>query len=187
MIWLGLVAIRTDTHYPDVANKLPQPFRLPIAQQTRLGWDQLYHGRISRMWATAIDETHPTIAQTGEQVLVLMVKKIWQYLLDTWALRNQHLHQNTGQLNLPDYRQAATTLYEQKDRLPQAAQDALFRQPLECILNLPAPQLQQWVIRGHKYYNQQMKAAKNQAKLSTHDIRTYFAMAPHQSDDLQPP
>jgi len=186
-IWLGLVAIRTDTHYPDVANELPQPFCLPIAQQTWLGWDQLYHGRISRMWATAIDETHPMIAQTGEQVLVLMVKKIWQYFLDTWALRNQHLHQNTGQLNLPDYRQAATTLYEQKDRLPQAAQDALSLQPLDCILNLPAPQLQQWVIRGHKYYNQQMKAAKNQAKLSTHDIRTYFAMAPHQSDDLQPP
>jgi len=139
------------------------------------------------MWATAIDEIHPTIAQTGEQVLILLVKMIWQYLLDTWALRNQHLHQNTAQLNLPDYCQAAMTLYEQKDCLPRAAQDALFRHPLEHILNLPAPQLKQWVIHGYKYYNQQMKAAKNQAKLSTQDIRTYFAMKPHQSDDLQPP
>jgi len=166
-IWLGLVAIQTDTHYPDIANKLPPPFCLPIAQQTHLGWDQLYHGRLSHTWATVIDETHPT--------------------LDMWALRNQHLHQNTAQLNLPDYHQAAMTLYEQNDRLPRAAQDALFWQPLEHILNLPAPQLEQWVIRGHKYYNQQMKAAKNQAKLSTHDIRTYFAITPHQSDDLQPP
>jgi len=95
--------------------------------------------------------------------------------------------QNTAQLNIPNYRQAATTLYEQKNRLPRAAQDALFRQPLEQILDLPAPQLEQWVIRGHKYYNQQMKAAKKQETLSTYDIRNYFTTRINQSDDLQPP
>jgi len=112
---------------------------------------------------------------------------IWQYILDLWALRNQHLHQNAAQLNIPNYQQAAMTLYEQRHQLPRAAQDALFRRPLDQILALPAPQLEQWVVRGHKYYNQQMKAAKKQETLSTHDIRTYFTPRTNQSDDLHPP
>jgi len=145
-IWLGLIAVRTGTPYPDIDTDILPPLRPLIMQQTRLGWDQLYHGRFSHSWAAAIDATHPQLAPTGEQVLTRILKMTWQYILDMWTLRNQHLHQNTAQLNIPNYRQAATTLYEQKERLPKAAQDALFRQPLDHILNLPAPQLEQWVI-----------------------------------------
>jgi len=69
-------------------------------------------------------------------------------------LQNQHLHQHASQLNLPNYHQAAASLYEQRVQLPQAAQEALYHQPLEIILDLPAPQLEQWVmIQGYKYFN----------------------------------
>jgi len=83
--------------------------------------------------------------------------------------------------------QAVITLYEQKDRLSPQAQEALYRHPIETILALPAPQMQQWVIRGHKYYNQQLKAAKKQASLQTEDIRQFFGPPTLQSDDLHPP
>ena len=119
--------------------------------------------------------------------MVLIQRRIWKYILDTWVLRNQHLHHQVANLNLPDYRQAAITLYEQKAQLPPAAQDALYRHPLEVILALPAPRLEQWVRLGHKYYNQQLKAAKYQATLRTQDIRIFFEPKTHQSDDLQPP
>ncbi len=186
-LWLGLVAIRTNTPYPDIEAEILPTLRPSITQQLRLGWDQLYYGRFSRSWAEAIDATHPQLAPTGEQVLTRLLKMIWQYILDLWALRNQHLHHNAAQLNIPNYQQAAMTLYEQRHQLPRAAQDALFRRPLDQILALPAPQLEQWVVRGHKYYNQQMKAAKKQETLSTHDIRTYFTPRTNQSDDLHPP
>jgi len=91
--------------------------------------------------------------QNGEQVMIMILKLIWQFILDTWKLRNRHLHHHTNQLNLPDYWQAATTLYEQWDQLPQAAQEALYWQPLETILELLAPKLEQWVICGYKYFN----------------------------------
>jgi len=42
-----------------------------------------------------------------------MLKEIWNYVLETWKLRNKHLHNNASQLNLPNYRQAAISLYEQ--------------------------------------------------------------------------
>jgi len=67
-----------------------------------------------------------------------MQKIIWKYILDTWSIQNQHLHNQAATLNLPDYWQAVITLYDQKDRLPLAAQEALFCHPLEVILALPA-------------------------------------------------
>jgi len=82
----------------------------------------------------------------GEQVMIMIQKNIWQYVLEVWALHNQHLYHNANQLNLPDYCQAATTLYKQHDQLPPATQEALFWLPLDMILELPAPQLEQWVI-----------------------------------------
>jgi len=159
----------------------------PILQQAKLGWNQLYYGRLSRAWASAINVAHPHLDKSGEQVLTLIVKLTWKFMLAAWALRNQHLHSNAAPLHLPNYQQAVITLYEQKDRLPPQAQEALYRHPIETILALPAPQMQQWVIRGHKYYNQQLKAAKKQAYLQTEDIRQFFGPTTLQSDDLHPP
>jgi len=143
--------------------------------------------RQSLTWALAIDNTHLHVAPTGMQIMITIQKWIWKYFLDTWAIRNQHLHQNAVWLDLPNYQQAAATLYKQRDRLPPAAQDALYRQPLETILDLPAPRLEQWVIRGHRYYNQQLKAIKHQAIICTQDIRTFFGPPMNPRDDLQPP
>jgi len=186
-LWLGMRAIRNDTTYPEILQDVPLPVHSPITQQSRIGWEQLYYGRVSRAWAVAIDQLHPHIPQTGTQVLIMIQKQIWKYFLDIWTLPNQHLHQHAARLNIPNYRQAAATLYEQRDRLPPTAQDALYRQPLEAILELPALQLEQWVIRGHKYYNQQLKAIKQQASLRTQDIQNFLRPQLDSCDDLQPP
>jgi len=150
------------------------PVRYPIQHQQSIGWDQLYQGRIARTWAQAINRIHPTRQSAGEQVMTHLQRVIWHYILDTWALPNQHLHRTANTMNVPDFQQATRNLYEQRDQLNPEAQEALYRQPLEQILELPAPRLKNWVIQGHKYYNQQLKAAKKQAKLHTADIRTFF-------------
>jgi len=100
---------------------------------------------------------------------------------------DQHLHQNHDQLNLPNYQQGVATLYEQRHQLPPAAQEALFWQPLETLMEQPAPQLQKWVQRGHSYFNQQLKAAKTQAALKTPDIQKFFGKQTQLANDLQPP
>jgi len=119
--------------------------------------------------------------------MIAFQRIIWQYVPDTWTLRNQHLHHNATQLQLPDFQQAARTLYKQRNQLNPNAQAALYQQPLEQILELPAPHLEHWVIYGHKYFNKQKKAAKQQAWLHTADIRTFFWAPTPQGDDLQPP
>jgi len=57
----------------------------------------------------------------GSQVLIKIMHIIWTYVLDTWKLQTTHLHHNADQLNLPNYKQAATTLYELHDCLPPTA------------------------------------------------------------------
>ncbi len=135
--WLGLVSSREHSPYPDVANDVPRPLRHPIHQQQSIGWDQLYHGRIARTWTQAVNLIHP--ASAGDQVMIRLQRFIWQYILDTWALRNQHLHHQAQAMNVPDFQQAARNLYKQRDRLNPTAQEALYRQPLEQVLELPAP------------------------------------------------
>jgi len=80
-------------------------------------------------------------------------------------MRSNHFHLNAEQLDLPDYWQAVTHLYEQHHQLPPEAQEALYRQPLEVILEQPALKQQTWAQWGHCYFNQQLKAAKTQATL----------------------
>jgi len=186
-LWLGLVATRTDTAYPPILQDLPPAIQAPVQQQQRLGWDQLYRGQVSSAWAQAIDSLHPRLASTGTQVMISMIRLMWIYILDAWKTRNQHLHSSANQLNLPNYRQAAITLYELRHQLSPTAQTALYQQPLEQLLEQPAPRLQRWVQAGYKYFNQQTKAAKKQAVLHTRDIRTFFRIQTQQNDDLQPP
>jgi len=61
----------------------------------------------------AIDDIHPHLAQTGDQIMIILTKVIWTYILDTWKLRNTHLHNTKDQLDLPNYKQAVETLYKQ--------------------------------------------------------------------------
>jgi len=116
-----------------------------------------------------------------------LLRIIWTSTLDTWKVRNEHLHSNADQLNLPNYRQAIITLYDQCHQLPPDAQAALYRQPLETLLEQPPPRLQTWAQRGLRYFNQQIKAAKTQANLNTRDIRSYFGRKAQPTNDLQPP
>jgi len=98
-----------------------------------------------------------------------------------------HLHNTAGQLDLPNYQQAIKTLYKQKHKLSPAAQAALYRQPLQEILDQLAPKMQQWVTRGYRYFTQQLKAEHKQAMLHTPYMRTFFQPLAQHPNDLQPP
>jgi len=175
------------TAYPDIVRDLPTELRPAVQEQTRLGWVQVYKGRVTNQWAKAIDHLHPSLSLAGCTLVALVIKHIWQYILDLWKLRNQHLHNDAGQLSLPDYRLAVQTMYEQRHQIPPAAQEAVFNRPIDQILALPPAAIREWIIRSQKYLQQQIRAAKTRAKLHTSDIRTFFQVVPPQANDLQPP
>jgi len=186
-IWLGLTSVHNDSPYPDISQELSIPLWSPIQGQAQLGWTQLYQGQISHYWAQAIDELHPNLALSGEQVMTQLLDLIWNYILELWQTCNTHLHHQADQLDLPNYRQAIITLYKRCHQLTPNAQDALYRQPLDVILEQPTPQLQTYAQWGLAYFNRQLQAAKTQACLNTLDIRTFFGHQPQPPNDLQPP
>jgi len=176
-----------NSAYPDIIDDLPRELKPAVQAQTRLGWVQVYKGRFSNHWAKAIDQLHPSLPLAGCTVVVLVMKHIWQYILDIWKLRNQHLHNDKGHVNIPDYRRAVQTLFEQRHQVPPAAQEAIFHRPIAEILALPPAAIREWIIRSQKYFQQQLRAAKTRAKLNTSDIRTFFQVTPPQATGLQPP
>jgi len=105
-----------------------------------LGWDQLlYQGWVTTEWATAINEIHPELPILGTQVMIQLQTIVWTYILDMCYIQKNHLCLNATQLILPNYWQAAMMLHEQHHQLPPAAQEALFWQPLDEIIELLAP------------------------------------------------
>jgi len=85
-LWLGLTAIRMNSPYPDIIPELPLELRPAVQDQTRIGWEQLYKGRVAYQWAKAIDHLHPGLPLSGCTVLVIIIKTIWNYLLNLWQL-----------------------------------------------------------------------------------------------------
>ncbi len=185
--WLGLATVRNTTPYPAINDELPIELRPSLRYQQRLGWDQLFYGRVAKQWVQAIDQLHPHIAISGAQVMTKFTQAVWKYVLATWTIRNQHLHHDAGRLSTPDYQQAVRTLYELGEQLPPDARTALFRYPLQHMLEQPPAVLRPWLERGYKYLRQQLKAAKARARINTHDIRSFFRNTSQSANDLLPP
>jgi len=143
--WLGLVTVRNTTPYPDVIDDLPNELQPTLCYQERIGWDQLFYGRLAKQWAQAIDQLHPHLALSGVQVMIKLVQAVWTYVLATWTIRNHHLHQDAGRLSIPDYQQAVQTLYEMGEKLPPDARIALFQHPLQYMLEQPPAILRPWL------------------------------------------
>jgi len=158
--WMGLVAIRTDTPYPEIQADLPPILCHAVQAQSRLGWDQLYHGRVSHLWEQAIVQLNPNLTVTGQSIITKMIKSVWIYFLAVWKLRNQHLHNDAGQLSLPNYQQAVKVMYETRNQLPLDVQESIFHQPLEKMLEQPQAMLRTWIERSQRYIQQQLKAAQ---------------------------
>jgi len=135
--WLGLLTIRSAVSYPNITQDLPPELSRTVNHQTRLGWNQLYYGRLSQQWAAAVDALNPTLLLSGRQVITQFLQSVWKYILATWTLRNRHLHQDAGHLSIPDYQQAVRNLYERAHQIPPTACAALFRKPLEYMLEQP--------------------------------------------------
>jgi len=129
---MGLVAICTDSKYPDIdGDAVPQ---LPIQSNVLAGTSCIKVNHLQHGYMHAIIQI---MMESGMQVMTTLIKRIRTYILDSWKLRNTHLHKNAHQIDLPNYHQAVTTLYELHAQLPPEAQTALYQQQ-------PTLQLQQW-------------------------------------------
>ncbi len=124
--WLGLMSVCTTTPYPTNLHELPSALKTAVHYQECLGWIQHIHGCMTKYWVSAIEQLNPHIAPSGMQIMTKLLQTVWSYILAMWSIRNQHLHNDSSSLSLPNYQQAVRALYEWRDQLNPDAQDTLF-------------------------------------------------------------
>jgi len=152
---LGLLMICNDTPYPDISHELPPILQSTVTAQSRLGWDQLYHGQGSHLWEIAIKQLNPHLKVSSCYIVTHLIKTIWTYILATWTIHNHHLHKDGGCLSLPNYQQAVRTIYKLQPQLPPEVREALFQHPLDQMLEQPPAFLHSWIECSQCYIKQQ--------------------------------
>ena len=95
VILVGLKSWMTHTS-PDFS-QFPASVQLLIADQSRIGWDQLFRGRISHRWATLQQEHLVTVGSKSKQLTgrlwaVRVIQTLWVAFFELWEARNQVVH-----------------------------------------------------------------------------------------------
>lgn len=113
--------------------------------QTKIGWQNLLKGRLSKRWASiqqAYLESRPTTASTdndqrGLQWTVSTIDCIFKCWLDLWDIRNQDRHGKDLEAQLRRDKEQAQrevqALYDQRPSVPQRLQ-SIFLHPLATML-----------------------------------------------------
>lgn len=80
-------------------------YRALYDDQIRIGWNQLFHGRCSKLWAVAVDRHLKTLLvdrriYQGQIWTRKVITKIWDAMHLTWKERNNDLHRKKGAVYL---------------------------------------------------------------------------------------
>jgi hypothetical protein len=89
-------------------DQFPLPLRSLVHQQNRIGWDQLFRGRMSLLWselqhAHLQDNPHRRVSDTGTKWVTNVLSFFWERFFVLWKSRNDVVFGAT----LPESRQSA--------------------------------------------------------------------------------
>jgi hypothetical protein len=178
----------------------PRKYDTLIRQQNRIGWRQLFSGRLCREWARLQNDylyiRHQRFLDTRRQTQenrysrlsdrrngtawsATIIQEIWDRWFEVWALRNADVHgtdQTTRQeqRDLHD-RMRLQTIYEQSDRIEPRVRDELLYENIEDHLQNSRHTLNNWLAVHEATISQSIKVATKRAIQGIHSIRSYFA------------
>jgi len=157
----------------------------PLFQaQANIGWEQLYYGCLSTLWAHYLT-TSSQYKINRNMFYAQVTGIIWKYISDCWTQWNQHLH--SPKTIPPDYPVLANQvrqIIKISNNDPALAPVAPMHTAKQ-ILKRPIPMICGWAQRGAQHMQNYLTAAHKHAVLHTKDTHNYFKVK--QNPDLQPP
>ena len=171
------------------ASDLQQAF----ADQAKIGWDNLFFGRVADSWRTIQREhllTTPS-RRLAETWTADLVYHLLQFSHSLWVCRNHHVHQRDAQgLLLKDgqtLQESITTFYQQGTR-PLLVQDhhLITNRSLQELLQRPVSEKYTWlgaIQQAHKLAKHRRTTEEGQLSA---DMETFLATGeihPSSSDD----
>ena len=108
-------------------------------QQNRIGWRQIFHGRLTVEWVriqdfyyrrSELQEGMKGVQLTGERWLTNLILFVWDKWYTLWKQRNQDLHgcdaKTRAESERIDVRRQLQDMYQQKHHLEPRVQELLF-------------------------------------------------------------
>jgi len=151
LLWQGLNATHKQYSLDDQLDSYPEEFKLLFEKQCRIGWEQLFYGRISSSWAYHVD--HSSQYRTnGVTFYSQLIVHIWKYILSIWIIRNSALHPaNSTQQTKQSLAPQVHHLFQLVENEP-AAQGHEPHSTLEQILARPVRSIRQFLTTGYRQF-----------------------------------
>jgi len=91
LLWQGLNSTHNQYPIDDQCKTYPAEFHQLFLNQSCIGWEQLFYGRISASWTYYID--HSSQYKTNGTIFYSqLIAQIWKYILSSWSTQNAALH-----------------------------------------------------------------------------------------------
>jgi len=140
-----------------------------------LGWKQIFYGRYSSQWVSAMHQQHSPI--NGQHFLTKVILLTWSpQMLSIWSICNRHLHPpmavntNGSQLRLCNIVQQIIYDAQQDPHL-----EALVRHiQIDQLMSTPTKQIHQFINRSHDHIRDHNQAMETRAQINNHDIQNFF-------------
>ncbi len=185
LLWQGINAVHKQYPIDDQFETYPTEFQPLFDAQRRLGWEQLFYGRLPQSWSHYVDHSS-NYKTNGTIFYAQLIVHIWQYILSVWTIRNAALHPaNSTQQTKQSLAPQVQHLFQLVENEP-ATQGHEPNGTLEQILQLPVRSIRQFLTTGYRQFRRHTTAARIQAIAHTRDIRSYFRAVPTTEDDKPP-
>ena len=160
----------------------PVEFRRLVRQQNKIGWEQVFSGRFSKLWARHQHSFYKANKllkkkRNGHLWMVAVTTKIWTEWYKIWEARNGVVHgHDLASKNIIKREKAVkeiAIIYSKRDHMLPADRDHLFP-TLTQHLTKSTTALENWLNTFRVLFRSSISRAKRSAARGTLSIRDYF-------------
>jgi hypothetical protein len=146
---------------PDIKH-VSQKWKKAVNAQNKIGWQQIYHGRIATEMITSMDQHYQqegvhSNSKNGEQWARKLIKIIWDSMLSLWRERNNILNQRDEEIAKAHQKEAieqrVQKCYAEKDNLRHAERIRWFSETMHDMLRKETKYLAAWAKTVERIIN----------------------------------
>jgi hypothetical protein len=163
---IKLLVLSTRSWYdptctPSIPTFLPNGYHKLFRKQSKIGWHHISKGRLTISWQQQQQQWNP---KTPERWIAYAITSIFTTIRKIWDARNGQLYNTDAEIQrttiMMQLEPRITHLYNESNKLGAFDRKA-FERPIDEILQLPTPAIQQWI---HKMSNKIKHGVKRELK-----------------------
>ena len=143
-----------------------------IDSQTELGWQSVFYGIFSNLWAPLQNKCHSPA--NGSTLISKLIKLVFAAIVTRWNNRNNSLHHRRNQTEIRSrLHTQILALYNLQDQILHQDRP-IFKIPITQLLTQSTKSLQLFIEQNKKLVKCSIQHQQQQTQRQHRDIRTYF-------------